>query len=71
MDFLENVGFTDVFSAPSFKKFVKPMLSMNFVLAAKWFENHGFLENVGFTNVFRLHLSTTLVEPMFSMNFVI
>ena len=47
------------------------MLSVNWVLPATWFENHGFYGNIGFAVVFGLHLSKTLVKPMLSVNWVL
>ena len=64
---MDNIGFTNVFEGWSQKTSVKPMLSVNWVLPATWFENHGFygkhwfyrcfrtpsFKNIGKTNVIR------------------
>ena len=42
MDFMDNIGFTDVFGLYPSKTLVEPMSSVNWVLPATMFENHGF-----------------------------
>ena len=53
MGFTDNVGFADVFGLHPSKTLQKLMLSVNWVLPATWFENHGFYGKHWFCRRFR------------------